>query len=278
MDIIDYNLQMNIFSYTSYKNYVNEWVVHQPNAGRGQLRKIAHALQISTTLVSQIFRGDRDLSSEQAFLLGRYLRLTDNEIDYFCLLVAHDRCGLREQKEYLEIKLTNLRRESSNLKNHLPSDTILTEEQKNKYYSDWVHGAIRVLAEIPALGSSEKLASHLNIDETRVRESLNLLQDMGLIEQLNGKVRGLGRTLHREKGSPHHLFRQQTWRVKGMQKLFNRRPHDELFFNALMALTRVDRDQLLELLNDSLKKMNRIALSSQTPEVVYCLNIDYFEL
>ena len=43
---------MKIFDYRDYKIYLAAWIKEQPKAGRGQLKKMADHLSISTTMIS----------------------------------------------------------------------------------------------------------------------------------------------------------------------------------------------------------------------------------
>ena len=57
---------MVIFEFDSYKDYVKTHVESLPNGGRGEWGRIARAIGVNSTMVSQIFKGPKDLSIEQA--------------------------------------------------------------------------------------------------------------------------------------------------------------------------------------------------------------------
>ena len=78
---------MNVFEYKNYKHCVNSWISLQPKAGHGQLRQLALHLGVNSVVMSQVFRGDRDLTPEQALGVTQFMGLSELERDYFFLLV-----------------------------------------------------------------------------------------------------------------------------------------------------------------------------------------------
>ncbi|MGH1468660.1 MAG: helix-turn-helix domain-containing protein, partial [Bdellovibrionales bacterium] len=70
---------MKIYDYLDYKAFIKAYVKELPKEGRGEYGRLAKASQISSTLVSQVFNGDRDLTLEQSFLVSEYLNLSVDE-------------------------------------------------------------------------------------------------------------------------------------------------------------------------------------------------------
>jgi uncharacterized protein (TIGR02147 family) len=84
---------MNIYEFHDYKKFFNGWVESLPKQGRGEYRRVSEKLSVSTTMVSQVFKGDKHLSLELASDLSDYLNLNEPETEYFFLLVEHARAG-----------------------------------------------------------------------------------------------------------------------------------------------------------------------------------------
>lgn len=75
------NMTVNsIFTFDDYKKYFNEWVHNQPKHGHGEYRRLSISLGVSTTLISQIFKGDKQISLEMANELCEYLELLVTQI------------------------------------------------------------------------------------------------------------------------------------------------------------------------------------------------------
>ena len=84
---------MNVFLAKDYKELVNNMVKSRPNNGRGEFKKISEFLGVSSVLVSQIFKGSKNISIEQGHKLGSYFGFIDLEKRYFVALISYCRAG-----------------------------------------------------------------------------------------------------------------------------------------------------------------------------------------
>ena len=138
----------NIFEFGDYKSFINLWISNKGKAGRGEFRRISKALHIHPTLVSHIFRGDKELSMEQASLLCRYLELDSFETDFLLLLVQRAKSGSVELSKILDRQITQYQNRAKSLVNRVTSNMKLTEEDKAIFYSNWYYSGIRLLTSI----------------------------------------------------------------------------------------------------------------------------------
>lgn len=53
---------IKLHNYNDYKEFINEWILSLPKNGRGKYLEIATELNAHTTLISQVFKGSRDLT------------------------------------------------------------------------------------------------------------------------------------------------------------------------------------------------------------------------
>lgn len=72
---------MSNFEFDDYKEFVHRKLTLLPNKGHGQLSKIAQHLNIHTSLVSQVFQGEKNLTFEQACDLSGFFGMTELESD-----------------------------------------------------------------------------------------------------------------------------------------------------------------------------------------------------
>lgn len=93
---------MSIFGYQDYKRYLLDRMLSLPKKGRGEMQRMACFLNVHATLISQILRGPRDFSLEQALELSQYLVLTQQETEYFLTLIEIQRAGSLRLKSFLE--------------------------------------------------------------------------------------------------------------------------------------------------------------------------------
>jgi plasmid maintenance system antidote protein VapI len=93
---------MDLFNQEDYKLFVRGKVRAMASRGRGQYKKMAESLCVHPTLISQIFKGPRHLTPEQAAEVVAFLGLGEQEAEYFLTLVELNRAGSQRLKALLE--------------------------------------------------------------------------------------------------------------------------------------------------------------------------------
>lgn len=264
---------MNIFEYTDYKSCINDWIEEQPKRGYGQLRKLALHLNVNSVVVSQVFRGERDLTLEQALDVARFVGFTEGERDYFLLLVQKARAGSYELKNVLEKQLAALSAASQALKNRVKHQRV-TDEDRATFYSQWYFSAVRLGVSIPHLKTVSALADHLNLDRVVVAQVIEFLMKHKLIVGDEGDFEMGPRVTHVGHDSPFVSRHHMNWRIKGMQSIENRHEHD-LFYSGPMALSEAAAVEIRNKLLKLVEEATRAAADSDS-QVLRCLNIDWF--
>ena len=266
---------MDAFSHDDYKSLTRAWVKEQPSAGRGQFQKIARHLRVGSTLVSQIFRGDRHLTPDQALSLAAYFRFSKLERDYYVLLVQKDRAGTADFQEYADGKLRELRRKSSDLKSRLDVDRELTDAQKARFYSSWRYAGVRNFLALPGERTARAIASRLGIELDAAEEALEFLLESGLcVPSSEGPTPGPKLT-HLEAASPLVISRQMQWRAKGFAAM-ERQNKQNLFYTCPMSLSAEGRDKVRALLVAMIQEALAIVRDAPSEELA-CLNVDWFD-
>lgn len=266
---------MSIFECEDYKRCVNDWILEQPNSGHGQLRRIAMHLGINSVVMSQVFRGDRHLTLEQALAVTKFIGLTDIESDYFLLLVQRARTSHYELVEIFSRQLEDLRSRAGALKSRVKHQKF-TDEDCATFYSHWYYSAIRLGVSIPQLSSISAIAKHLNLDRPMVAKAIEFLLSNKLLVEKNGRLDLGPQVTHIGHDSPFVGRHHANWRLKGLQAM-DQKSASQLFYSGPMALsedaTKTIRKNLIELV----EKCTRTAAASDS-EVLRCLNIDWFEV
>lgn len=267
---------INIYNYDNYKKYINDWVKNQPSKGRGQYTKLAQSAGISSVLISQIFKGGRNLSIDQAHLIGEHLEHTENQQDFFLLMVLKDRAGNYKLRNRLQNQISQKRKENKNLKKILDTDRALTDEEKAIFYSDWTYSAVRLACGLKRINTITAISKELGLDESVISKILEFLLDHQLVVLKNNKLRLGPNKIHLEKESPYINARQKAWRIKSMQAM-DKKQEEDFFFSANMSIDETLRDEFNHELNSLIKKFSKRTTES-IPENIYCLNIDLFKV
>src|SRR4051812_25906148 len=97
---------MSIYLMTNYKTFIKDWLGKQPRGGRGLLTKLADHVGSSPAMITHVLSGDKDFSMEVANDVASFMGLSDEETEYFLLLVSYGRAGSHSLQERLKRKIS----------------------------------------------------------------------------------------------------------------------------------------------------------------------------
>lgn len=265
---------VNIYSFDNYKAWIQAWVEDQPKKGFGEYRRMAQALRVSTTMISQVFKGDKHLSMELASELCDYLSLNEDESDYFLLLVELGRAGSHKLQVRLRRRVKATQDKAKKLETRLKA-TELNDTAKAVFYSNWLYSGVRLLTDIEDYKTADAIAKKLNIPRAQIQRVLEFLLEHQLVIEDKGKLK-LG-TLHSHltSSSPFASRQHQNYRLLGFNKMLTPDP-SQFFFTSPMALSQEVAEWIRAELPAFVEKMYGRVLPSKS-EKAYCLNIDWFE-
>lgn len=267
---------MNIFLYDNYKSFVNDWVQSRPNKGRGQYRQMSLHLGVSTVIISQTFKGERDLNEDNAYKLAEFLELTQKELDYFLLLVQFARAGTFQYKQHLQKRIEDIQKEMQKVSSRVADKyQKLEPEVEAIFHSTWVYSAIRALSSIKDFQNQHSIVERLNLPEDQTKAAIEFLLEQDLCVLNEGRiVPGPART-YLPPESPLIKTRQVSWRTLGFQQM-DLKNEDHLFITAPLSLPLKSKPRIKDIL---LEAINNIAkeLEGSSAETVGCINIDWFD-
>lgn len=265
----------SIYDFNDYKAYFNAWVENQPKAGHGEYRRLAISLNVSTTMISQVFKGDKHLSLELASEICDYLRFNDEEADYFLLLVEYQRAGSQKLHKRLKRQVLLRQEKARKLENRVKAAKEMSDEVKNIFYSSWMYSGVRLLTGLEEMNNAAIIAERLSLPRNQVQKILDFLitNHLVLAEKTQLKM-GPART---HIGSSSLLVNKhhQNWRLQGFSKMIS--PDEKNFFyTGPMSLSEEVAGKIRQELPSFIEKINAQIIPSPS-EVVRCLNIDWFE-
>ncbi|MES2769577.1 MAG: TIGR02147 family protein [Bdellovibrionota bacterium] len=266
---------MNIYEFISYKTYLKAWLKALPKKGHGESRRIAEALGISTTMISQVLNGEKNFNLELASDLCDYLGLNEKETDYFFLLVEFERAGTHRLKQKLKKKIERLKIQASVLKERLEKDKELTDHDKATFYSSWIYSGIRNLIATDTSLTIDSISQRLQIPRNQIQKILDFLLESGLCELKQNKYLVGAKRTHLGNDSPLVTKHHQNWRMQGFNKMIFAEDKN-LFYTAPMSLSKEAAQKIRQELPAFIEKINKWVVDSDS-EIVRCLNIDFFE-
>lgn len=267
---------MTCFEYTDYKKFVRDRVSRMPKKGYGQFSKMAKHLAINSVNVTQIFKGDRDLSAEQACLLTEFFGLSNLEAEYFVGLVELARASHFKLKVMIQKRLDTILRKSENLKDRLIAKAELTEDAKALFYSNWYYSGVRLATSIKDLQTADQISNYYNMPLTMVNRILEFLLTHGLVKESNGKLTMGPSSTHLEATSPLIGRHHTNWRNKAIEKV-NFINADELALSMPCSLSKKSRLQIRKELVATVERITQL-IDEEPEEELACLNIDWFKI
>ena len=267
---------MRIYDFESCHEFLAAWIRSCPSGGRGELSRLAKRCGIHTTTLSQILKGTRLLSAEQAVSICDYVGLSEQETKFFLLLLQRSRAGTPRLRELLDKEIRQALRSANELANVLPKDGELTKVEQAEFYSNWFYIAAAVLASIPSFSTAEALGTELRLPRRRVMQILKFLVSAGILREDAGKFAPGLRSTHLEAGSPLIARHHGNWRVRAMEK-HPALSADELAYSGPMSVSRKDAKRLRAMCVEFIREVNRVREKSSCEEG-YFLNLDWIRI
>ena len=265
---------MNVFEYTSYRNYLK---IRLGDGQRLGLKKqAAEALRVHTTLISQILSEKCEISLEQAEDMNRFLGHTEDEGDYFISLVLKDRAGTSALKKRLERQAKLQREKRLKLSERMKGRDQISEDDKERFYSTYLHGAVHVMSSIPGFQTRAALAKAFGATASQIAEAVDFLLRLGVLKEVDGKLSPGQNHIHLESGSRHIVKHHLNWRLKSIEKI-NEAPQKDLHYSVVFSLSKNDAEKIQEMILKKLEEISKVvAASPEETAYVYCF--DFFEL
>lgn len=167
-----------IFSYDNHITYLKDELRRRGETQPGySMRTFARDLGISPSGLSQIMNRKRILSSKKAFELGRRLKLSVRESEFFSLLaekdMSSDHSGELSKKI---VEVSDLARRSN------------VKIDRFRLISDWFGMPIaEFLTEVPGRHTAAEVAVRFGITEQEAQSTIDRLIRLNLIEEKNGE-------------------------------------------------------------------------------------------
>lgn len=264
------------FQYWSYKDLANDWILSQPSSGHGQRGKLAKYLRIQPSMLSQILRGDKHLSAEQAIGFCQFLGLTDLQANYFMDLVAYEKAGSHQLKSFYRRRITDMRVQEGKLSEKIIKDANIHAQTKTRYFGNWYHSAIRVLTDIREFQDVGSIAARLKLPHSVVQRSVNFLLKSKLCVEHGGRIKMGPAVIYVEPDTDEVSQHHRNWRLKAIERIDSLSPQ-ELALTMPASLSKADIAEIRSELVDFIAAVtDRVRRS--TSEEVYCLNIDWFQV
>ncbi len=265
---------MAIWEFEFYREYL-----HEKAGGEGERtglrKKLAEAIPVHTTFVSQVFKGKAEFSLEQGEAINRFLGHTEDEGEYFILLLLKDRAGSDALKNRFKRKIKLMRDERLNIKKRLDAAEI-SEKDRDRYYSSYLYSAIHVLTAVERYNRVESLAEALRISIAEVKALVEFMVRVGVLQEKGGNLSPTSKHVHLGSESELVLRHHSNWRfhtISNLQVL----DREALHYSACLSLSQDDAFKVKDSILQNLKS-NVAVISKSRDEVSYVMAFDFYRL
>lgn len=269
-------MSSSIFDFNEYKQYLTK-VAGGQGSRQGVRLALAKAAQVQPAMISAVLNGAAQLSLEQAERLNRFLGHSEEEGEYFFLLVQHERAGSVELSAYWKKKIADFLSRRQEVVQRLGKRNSLSKEDQGIYYSSWHYAAFHIAVSVSGLGTADALAKYFSVPLKKVKEVLETLVSMDLITEESGSYKYGEKNLRLGRDSHNILKHHTNWRQQAAQS-FDRETAADLHYSAVLSLSKKTQMKIKDLLLEGLKGQLALVEQSETIDEVAVLCIDLFSL
>lgn len=269
-------MKIDIFKYKNYKRFLLDRIENDGKVTKGLKLKISESVGCQPSYLSQVLNGKPHLTLEQASRLNQFFCLNKAESKYFILLVELARAGTKGLRDFFEEQIEEQQHLRFSLKRRLEDIEEIPETERHRYYSAWFYSAIHVILSIKEFQEPQKIAEHFNLPLSLVIETINFLENIGLIVNENGTYKFTKKTIYLGKDSifiqRHHI----NWRSQALQSV-EKNLKDDFHYSNVLAISKSDFPKIKDILVKALEEANKVIVPSKE-EAIYALTLDLFGL
>jgi uncharacterized protein (TIGR02147 family) len=268
---------VSVYDFDSYKDFLRAYLESLPHKGHGERSKIAIALRCQSAYLSQVMKGDAELSLEQGDLLSGYLNLNEEEAEFLLLLIDLGRAGTRSLSDRLMRRIQKIRDFRSQLKNRIKPRGSLTLEAQTEYYSSWIYGAVHLMVSIPGLRTRESLLKATKLQSDELNRILDFLCETGLLVSEGGRFKPGNTILHLPNDSKLIKQHHGNWRNRAVESITHEKKHD-LHFTSVASFAYADVPTVRDILLKTIDQIRAVIKKSEPEDCVFSYGMDLFEV
>ena len=269
---------MNVFSYRSYQAVLEEAVKEKRLAdGEFNFQKLADITGIQKSYLSKVRNKKAHLSADQAFGLAEQFGLSEEETEYFILLVEYERTAIDSRRRYLLKQIDRVYQEHRKSDRHVQVKTRIGEQEATlQYYSvPWVQIVHLGLTIERFRRSPQDLATALGVPRQTVADAIEILIRMGLAERKGKSIVSAEDPIHLSKDSPVYPVWRNQLKLLSLNRLSLTPDGLDYSFGVTFSATETVREQIQQRFFQFLKAIEREVKGAASQEV-YQLNFDLF--
>ena len=264
----------SLFQFTSYKKLMKAFLVGDEN--RGQLTRAAEALNCQRSYLSRVISEELQLTPDHAFGLANFWKLSNEERDYFLLLVDFERGATPDYRAHVKSRIDEARKKYQSVQERAQRSGHTVEKVDAQYFSSWIWSALHFLTSIPQYQTIDALSDRLGLSEKALAFHLQELKSRGLVSESKGRWTYQSGDFHVPKDSPLVVFHHQNWRQRACTDAQNFAA-GSVHYTGVHTVSVEDAEKIKEMILNFIADLNRVA-SPSSPEDGVVVTCDFFKI
>lgn len=237
-------------------------------------RAFARDLELSPGYLTQVLKGDRNLSVEKAAKIVKQLKFGNAEMEIFLEAVQLANRSTPSFRAFLENKSKSL------VRMFTPKHAYLNE-RNFRHISDWYYGAILALSEVKGFKiTSETVAARLGISPKQSQEAMDYLVHVGLLKENELGQVCPNEALVKVASIPSSAIRKhhEQFLKKARQALYRDRPEDRDISGTTLAVNPNKLPEAKALIEEFREKLAACLTDPGENSAVYRLSLQLFRI
>ena len=255
---------------TFLKSKLSERVTDNPSYS---LRSMAKQIGLAPSLLCEVMKGSRTLTSQSASKIASHFKFKDQEAEYFHLLVQFE----NERSE--ELKATILTR----LQTLKPREQIRDLSiDAFKSIADWFHLPIIEMTQLKGFGfNPSSVAAALGISVIEAEVAMERLERLELIEKdIKGKYRKVSPRFITKSSISNDAFKRfnKSFLEKAIESLDTQTPQERLSGSETFAFSKSKLKEANQITEEYFNRMVALADESKDADEIYHLAVHLFQI
>lgn len=270
---------MNIFEFSNIQEILESYIAEQKVLGQKlTYQDLAKEIRVQKSYLSKVMKKDASLNKDQTYLLCKKLKLNESERDFVFLLIDRDKVAIPELKKELSKKIKTLQNLNTKSENYIETETNdLSVSQIQQYYLNAENQLIHLSLGIEKFQQNVDLLKDVfNLSNDQLNKSLNLLNQLKLIEIKDKKIIILKSNLHIPKDSPFFESWQTMVKLKSQEHIKKVSPDNKYNFIATFSADEKSHEEIRIEFMKYLKKVETIVKRAPRKDL-YQIHYDLFK-
>lgn len=263
---------MNIYDYQDYRLFL----IHLVEATAFTQAELARSMNCQAAYLSQVLKHKAELTEDHGIKLCSFLGFSENETEYFLVILRLARAGTPALANYLEKKRLMLSELQLEVEGRINVTKSKTNHELNLYYcSSWIPAALHSGVSCNQYQTASSLSKRFNLSLDMVEYHLKCLEKFYLVKHEKTRWIFAGGSIHFPKNSAMDALFQTNRRMHAVNSL-NDRKKDDLHYASVFSIDAKGAKRFRLFLVDAIEKFHKEAEPAASEEV-YSICIDFFQ-